>query len=258
MEATAEHRTHDPIPSKWPIITALGVGIIPIGLVSNSHGWKYGLAIVGLGLLITISGASKWWGELLRDRFLGREAVDAESRLKTAMALFIGSEAVIFGSFFAALLYARYHAAAWPPAGMPHFDPLIPGINTAILLTSSVTLHLGHGALERGRRGAVLASILTTIFLGAIFLCGQAYEYGVLNAEAFSLKSGIFGTTFFMLTGFHGLHVLMGLIFLNVVHEATLKGRITAEQHFPFRAASWYWHFVDVVWLFVFTIAYLL
>jgi len=258
LEATVEHKTHEPVPSKWPIIAALGAGTIPIGLVSNAHGWKYGLAVVGVGFLITVLGASKWWSELLRDRFLGREALDAESRLKTAMALFIASEAMIFTSFFAALFYARYHAATWPPPGMPHFDRLIPGINTAILLSSSVTLHWGHGAVERGRRGTVLTSILTTIFLGAIFLCGQAWEYGVLNGEAFTLKSGIFGTTFFMLTGFHGLHVLMGLVFLNVVYDATLKGRITADQHFPFRAASWYWHFVDVVWLFVFTIVYIL
>lgn len=258
MEATAQHKTHDPIPSKWPIITAFGVGLIPVGLVSNSHGWRYGLAVVGAGFLVTISGVSKWWGELLRDRFFGREAVDAEKRLKTAMWLFIGSEAAIFCSFFAALLYARAHASVWPPAGMPHFGRLIPAINTIVLLGSSVTLHMGHGAMERNRRNAVLGSLLTTIVLGAIFLCGQAYEYGVLNGEAFTLRSGVFGTTFFMLTGFHGLHVLMGLVFLNVVYEATLKGRITREQHFPFRAASWYWHFVDMVWLFVFTIAYLI
>ncbi len=117
---------------------------------------------------------------------------------------------------------------------------------------------LRHAALERNRRDGVIASILMTIFLGAIFLCGQAYEYGVLNGAAFNVRSGVFGTTFFMLTGFHGLHVLMGLVFLNVVYGAVLKGRITPEQHFPFRAASWYWHFVDVVWLFVFTIVYLL
>ncbi|HLF05600.1 MAG TPA: cytochrome c oxidase subunit 3, partial [Thermoplasmata archaeon] len=126
------------------------------------------------------------------------------------------------------------------------------------LLSSSVTLHMGHAAMEKDRRSAVIASLLTTIALGAIFLCGQAYEYGVLNGESFTMGSGIFGTTFFMLTGFHGLHVLMGLVFLNVVYEATLKGRLTPEQHFPFRAASWYWHFVDAVWLFVFTIAYIL
>jgi len=258
MEATvAEHKSHDPIPSKWPIITAGGAGLIPIGLVAYAHGVKQGLPLLGLGLLIVILGAGRGWGELLRERFFGREAALTDARLKTAFALFIASEAAIFASFFAALFYARFHAAVWPPAGMPHFDRLLPGINTFVLLFSSFTLHLGHGALARGRRDGVIASLLMTIFLGALFLCGQLYEYGHLNGAAFNLQSGIFGTTFFMLTGFHGLHVLIGILFLNVVYGAAIRGRITPEQHFPFTAASWYWHFVDAIWLGVFTVVYL-
>ena len=258
MEAAAHAHSHDPVPSRWPIITAVGVGLIPVGLVSLIHGWKPGLGVLLLGVAITIFGSGSWWAELLGDRFFGRDAVDAERRLRTAMILFIASEAAIFCSFFAALLYAKSHATTWPPAGMPHFEILVPAVNTFILLFSSVTLHLGHSAVEKGRRDGVIASILMTIMLGAIFLCGQAYEYGFLNGSAFTLKSGIFGSTFFMLTGFHGLHVLIGLIFLNVVYGAVLRGRITPQQHFPFKAASWYWHFVDVVWLFVFTIVYIL
>jgi cytochrome c oxidase subunit 3 len=258
MEASVEHKSHDPVPSKWPIIAALGIGLVPVGLAGNANGWKYGLPVLGLGLAVSLTAAGKWWAELLRDRFFGREAEEAESRLKTAMALFIASEAAIFASFFAAIFYARHHAAVWPPAGMPHFELLVPAVNTGILLSSSVTLHFGHEALMRGRRDGLIAGMLMTIFLGAIFLCGQAYEYGFLNGGAFNIRSGIFGTTFFMLTGFHGLHVLIGIIFLNVVYGAVLRGRITPEQHFPLRAASWYWHFVDAVWIFVFTIVYLL
>jgi len=258
MDAAAHAHSHDPAPSRWPIITAVGVGLIPVGLVSWAPGWPQGLAVLLLGLAITIFGAGSWWGELLRDRFFGRDAVDAEKRLKTAMFFFIASEAAIFCSFFAALIYSRVHSPTWPPAGMPHFEILVPAVNTFILLFSSVTLHLGHSALERNRRDGVIASILMTISLGAIFLCGQAYEYGFLNGSAFNIKSGIFGSTFFMLTGFHGLHVLVGIIFLNVVYGAVLRGRITPQQQFPFKAASWYWHFVDVVWIFVFTIVYLL
>jgi cytochrome c oxidase subunit III len=258
MEAAAHTHSHDPVPSRWPIITALGTGLIPVGLVSAIHGWKQGFGVLALGVVVMLVGASSWWAELLRDRFFGRDAVDAEKRLRTAMVFFIASEAMIFGSFFAALIYARVHAPSWPPPGMPHFEILVPAVNTFILLFSSVTLHLGHGALERNRRDGAIASILMTISLGAIFLCGQAYEYGFLNGSAFSIKSGIFGSTFFMLTGFHGLHVLIGLIFLNVVYGAVLRGQITPQQHFPFRAASWYWHFVDVVWIFVFTIVYIL
>jgi cytochrome c oxidase subunit 3 len=259
MSVTAEqHHSHEPIPSRWPILAAFAMGFIPVGLILNAHGRKEGLWILGFGLAATLWGAGKWWAELLAERFFGRDAADADARNGRSFILFIASEAAIFGSFFAALFYARQHAAAWPPEGMPHFDIVLPAINTVILLGSSVTLHLGHTALGRGRRDGVVASLLMTIFLGALFLCGQAYEYGVLNGEAFTLKSGVFGTTFFMLTGFHGLHVLVGIIFLNVVYGAAVRGRITHEQNFPFQAASWYWHFVDVVWLFVFTVVYLL
>ena len=258
MVATVEHHSHDPVPSRWPIIAAIGVGLVPVGLVANAHGWKGGLAVIGLGLLIALNSAGRWWGELLRDKFFGRDAIEADSRLKRAFAFFIASEAAIFGAFFAALFYARYHAKIWPPEGMPHFEILLPAVNTVILLSSSVTLHLGHVALERGRKDGMIAALLMTIFLGALFLCGQAYEYGFLNGSAFNVKSGIFGTTFFMLTGFHGLHVLVGIIFLNVVYGAAIRNLMTPEQHFPFLAASWYWHFVDIVWICVFTIVYLL
>lgn len=257
MALAMEHHSHEPVPSKWPIITAIGAGLIPVGLVASAHGAKEGLGIALAGLLVTILGSGRWWAELLRDKFVGRDLRDADARLKTAMILFIGSEAAIFGSFFAALLYARFHAAVWPPEGMPRFDIFLPAVNTGILLGSSVTCHLAHIALEKGRRDGVVAALLLTIFLGALFLCGQAYEYGVLHGEAFTIQSGIFGTTFFMLTGFHGLHVLMGIVFLNVVYGAVMRGRITEEQHFPLRAASWYWHFVDAVWVCVFSIVYL-
>jgi hypothetical protein len=131
---------------------------------------------------------------------------------------------------------------------MPHFELLVPAVNTGILLSSSLTLHFGHEALMRGRRDGLIAGMLMTIFLGAIFLCGQAYEYGFLNGGAFNIRSGIFGTTFFMLTGFHGLHVLIGIIFLNVVCGAWSVGG-SRPSNTRLRAASWYWHFVDAVWI---------
>jgi len=258
MAIAMEHHSHDPVPSRWPIITAFGAALIPIGLVAATHGIKEGIGILLLGLFITIMGAGRWWAELLRDSFLGRDLIDADSRLRTAMILFIGSEAAIFASFFAALFYARLHAKAWPPAGMPHFNIVVPAVNTVVLLSSSVTCHLAHVALEKRSKEGVVSALLMTIFLGAIFLCGQAYEYGVLNGEAFNIRSGIFGSTFFMLTGFHGLHVLMGIIFLNVVYGAAMRGSITHDQQFPLKAASWYWHFVDAIWIGVFTVVYLL
>ncbi|HET7903933.1 MAG TPA: heme-copper oxidase subunit III [Candidatus Eisenbacteria bacterium] len=255
--AVASHHSHEPVPSKWPIITALGAGLLPVGIVMNGHGQKAGIAVLLLGLLITILGAGRWWGELLRDKFAGKDLADADGRLKTSFKLFIASEAAIFAAFFAALFYARYHATAWPPTGTPHLDITLPIVNTFILLFSSVTCHFAHMALERGKQEQFVSGLLMTMFLGAIFLCGQAYEYGVLNGESLNIKSGIFGTTFFMLTGFHGLHVLMGVVFLNVVYGAAMRGRITREQHFPFLAAGWYWHFVDAIWIGVFSVVYL-
>ncbi|HLQ66498.1 MAG TPA: heme-copper oxidase subunit III [Candidatus Limnocylindrales bacterium] len=258
MSIAMEKHSHEPVPSRWPIITAIGVGLIPIGLVAATRGAKEGIGILLVGFMITIMGSGRWWAELLRDRFVGSDLLEANSRLKTAMILFIGSEAAIFGSFFGALIYSRVHATGWPPPGMPHFDIVLPAVNTCILLSSSVTCHFAHVALEKRHREGVVSALLLTIFLGAIFLCGQAYEYGVLNGEGLSLKSGIFGSTFFMLTGFHGLHVLMGIVFLNVVYGAVMRGQVTHEQQFPLMAASWYWHFVDAVWICVFTIVYLL
>jgi cytochrome c oxidase subunit 3 len=253
----ASHHSHEPVPSKWPILTAAGAGMLPIGIVLNGHGNKAGMPLILLGLLVTILGSARWWAELLRDKFVGRDLTDADARLKVSFKLFIASEAMIFGAFFAALFYARFHAGTWPPAGMPHFTLLLPAVNTFLLLFSSVTCHFAHMALERGKQEQFIAGLMMTMFLGAVFLCGQAYEYGVLNGEAFNIQSGIFGTTFFMLTGFHGLHVLMGVVFLNVVYGAAMRGRITKEQHFPFLAASWYWHFVDAIWVVVFSVVYL-
>jgi cytochrome c oxidase subunit 3 len=255
--ALASHHSHEPVPSKWPILTAAGAGMLPIGIVLNGHGNKAGTPLILLGLLVTILGSARWWAELLRDKFVGRDLTDADARLKVSFKLFIASEAMIFGAFFAALFYARFHAGTWPPAGMPHFTLLLPAVNTFLLLFSSVTCHFAHMALERGKQEQFIAGLMMTMFLGAVFLCGQAYEYGVLNGEAFNIQSGIFGTTFFMLTGFHGLHVLMGVVFLNVVYGAAMRGRITKEQHFPFLAASWSWHFVDAIWVVVFSVVYL-
>jgi hypothetical protein len=152
MAFAAEHST---IPFRargpsWPP----GLGFVPIGLILNAHGHKQGLLVLAVGLAITFFGAGKWWSSLLLDRFVGRDLVDADSRQKRAFLMFILSEAAIFSAFFAAILYSRAHLKVWPPEGMPHFEVLIPAINTFLLVTSSVTLHLGHTALERGRRTA--------------------------------------------------------------------------------------------------------
>ena len=164
MVATVEHHSHDPVPSHWPIITAIGVGLIPVGIVASAHGWKGGLAVIAAGLFVALSGAGRWWGELLRDKFFGRDAVEADSRLKRMFAFFIASEAMIFGAFFAALFYARHHAKIWPPEGMPHFEILVPAVNTVILLSSSVTLHLGRTARRLDPQGKRVTDDQGTVY----------------------------------------------------------------------------------------------
>jgi cytochrome c oxidase subunit 3 len=198
------------------------------------------------------------------------------------MSWFIFSEVMFFGAFFGALFYARSismpwladldHKFLWPdfaanwgntgPAGtIEKFETMgpfpIPTINTALLLTSGVTLTISHHALRLGDRSKTAIWLAATILLGAIFMGFQAYEYHHAYSELnLKLTSGIYGSTFFMLTGFHGFHVTMGAIMLSVVLYRVMKGHFTADHHFAFEGAAWYWHFVDVVWLGLYVVVY--
>jgi cytochrome c oxidase subunit 3 len=198
------------------------------------------------------------------------------------MSWFIFSEVMFFGAFFGALFYARAismpwlsdldHKVIWPefsghwgnvgPAGtIESFNTMgpfpIPTINTALLLTSGVTLTIAHHALRAGHRSKTAFWLFATILLGAVFMGFQAYEYHHAYTELnLKLTSGIYGSTFFMLTGFHGFHVTMGAIMLSVVLYRVLKGHFTPDHHFAFEGAAWYWHFVDVVWLGLYIVVY--
>ena len=175
------------------------------------------------------------------------------------MALFIASEVMFFVAWFWAFFNAAIYpteqmGGIWPPEGILIFEPFgIPFINTVILLSSGVTVTWAHHALRKNDRRGLILGLWATVVLGVIFTALQAYEY--MNAP-FNFTGGIYGTTFFMATGFHGAHVIIGTIFLAVCLARSYKGHFTPDHHFGFEAAAWYWHFVDVVWLFLFTFIY--
>ncbi len=236
----------------------------------------------GFGLLWFLFVLKSWFGDAIRESEGGMYGKNIDLSYRWSMGWFIFSEVMFFAAFFGALFYARTiampwlgdlnnkilwpdFAAVWPntgPAGVVEsFQTMgpwpIPTINTALLLMSGLTLTWAHHALLAGKRSQLIQGLVLTILLGAIFMCLQVYEYMHAYSELnLKLSSGIYGSTFFLLTGFHGFHVTMGAIMLTVVLIRVLKGHFTPDHHFAFEGAAWYWHFVDVVWLFLYVVVY--
>ena len=174
------------------------------------------------------------------------------------MVIFITSELMFFGALFGAYFTIRAQAGDWPPAGTPHIDAVRTAIFTVFLVSSSFTQHLGVIAIRRGDRDACVRWTAVTVALGLVFLGGQALEYSELFDEGFTIGTNVFGTLFFTMTGFHGLHVAGGLLMLTIVGAKARMGHFSAERHGPAEAVGYYWHFVDVVWLFLFLVLYIL
>ncbi|OGC76446.1 MAG: hypothetical protein A2Z27_04510 [candidate division Zixibacteria bacterium RBG_16_50_21] len=245
--------------SFWPIFLAFAVGLMPFGVLLYVWAGKFGLFFIALGGLLTLYGIGGWLNLLIKERMAHLGATDREAWSRNAVKLFLVSEAAIFGALFTHHFYARAHLPQWPPAGAPHLDTTIPFIATLILVASSFTMEHGHKLLLKGKMVASQRWVLLTIILGAIFLSCQGYEWGFLKAfDEFTLKSGTFGTSFYMMTGFHGLHVSMGLIVLMLTFVRLKLGHFTPQNHFFLVGSSWYWHFVDIVWVFLFGTMYLL
>ncbi len=185
------------------------------------------------------------------------DATRARSNMLLGVRLGIASEVMLFGALFAAYFVIRADSGVWPPENFGGERPeiLLPGINTILLVSSSVTMQLGVWAAARGDRGRLLRWLGITVGLGLVFLSIQAFEYA---NNGFGLRDGVFGSTFYTLTGFHGGHVLVGLIFIAIVANRARRGLVTSERHTAVEAASYYWHFVDVVWLFLFSTLYVL
>jgi cytochrome c oxidase subunit 3 len=251
------------------------------GAASWFNGWGFGGYIVLLGFAILVFMMVRWFGDVIRESEGNKYGRWEDVSFRWGMSWFIFSEVMFFAAFFGALYYARQlsvpdlgsieskmlwpdFAPQWPSAGPDFKDPFtpmaawgIPAINTLLLLSSGVTVTIAHWALKENKRGQLALFMFFTIALGVTFLGFQIYEYAHAYAELnLKLTTGIYGSTFFMLTGFHGFHVTLGAIMLTVILLRCLAGHFQPEHHFAFEAVAWYWHFVDVVWLGLFIFVY--
>jgi cytochrome c oxidase subunit 3 len=273
-------------PSKWPLVGSTALFFMALGAIFAMNailplGW-FSLAL-GFGILLYMLFG--WFGQVIAESEKGMYNQQVDMSFRWSMGWFIFSEVMFFAAFFGALFYARAYSvpwlgdmdnrllwegysAPWPTAG-PYLDanpaynftPMgawgIPAINTLLLLSSGGTVTWAHWALKMGKRSQLIWGLFLTVLLGVVFLGFQIYEYVHAYSDLnLKLSSGIFGSTFFMLTGFHGFHVTLGATMLIVILVRSMKGHFTAERHFAFEAVAWYWHFVDVVWLGLFIVVY--
>jgi cytochrome c oxidase subunit 3 len=267
-----KHDYHLVDPSPWPIIGSVGAFITAVGAIIYFQTWLKGAPplfgvpfftgpwyLIG-GALIMIYTFVGWWRDVINESVVrGDHTPVVKLGLRYGMILFIASEVMFFVAWFwayfnAALFPAHINLSTWPPENIVTFDPWdIPLLNTLVLLTSGTTVTWAHHAIQTGNQRAAVTGLGLTILLGILFTSLQAYEY---SHAAFTLWGNIYGSTFFMATGFHGFHVIVGTLFLIVCFFRARAGHFTPERHFGFEAAAWYWHFVDVVWLFLFASIY--
>ena len=277
-----------PSPSRHPAMAALGLFFVILGAGQWINGVGWGEYSLILGMVILLSTLFVWFKQAIGESEDGLYSDRVDVSFRWSMSWFIFSEVMFFAAFFGALYWARVHSipalgsldnqilwpdfkAIWPSAGggitgspantVEPFATMgpwpLPTINTALLLTSGVTLTIAHHALLAGQRGKTIAWMWITVLLGVTFLCVQGYEYSHAYSELnLKLTSGVYGSTFFMLTGFHGFHVFVGMLMLLFITLRLQKGHFTPERHFGFEGAAWYWHFVDVVWLGLYLVVY--
>nr|UBU97847.1 cytochrome c oxidase subunit 3 [Tarbinskiellus sp.] len=258
MTTNQNHPFHLVNMSPWPITGAIGAMTIAAGLIMMFHQYKF--TILMLGVLITILTMIQWWRDITREgTFQGLHTSVVNMGLRWGMILFIVSEIFFFISFFWAFFHSSLSPAVdlgmmWPPMGIKPFNPMqIPLLNTAILLASGVTVTWAHHSLMESNHSQSMQGLLFTIILGIYFTILQAYEY--LEAP-FTIADSVYGSTFFVATGFHGLHVIIGTTFLIICLMRHMMFHFSSNHHFGFEAAAWYWHFVDVVWLFLYITIY--
>nr|YP_010329986.1 cytochrome c oxidase subunit III [Theretra alecto]UNP54913.1 cytochrome c oxidase subunit 3 [Theretra alecto] len=244
--------------SPWPLTGSIGVLTLVTGMVKWFHNFNMNLLI--LGYIITILTLYQWWRDVCREgTFQGKHTIMVTKGLQWGMILFIVSEILFFMSFFWAFFHSSLSpnieiGAMWPPISIYPFNPFqIPLLNTIILISSGMTVTWAHHSLMENNYTQTIQSLFLTILLGIYFTILQAYEY--LEAP-FTISDSIYGSTFFMATGFHGLHVIIGTMFLIICFIRQLNNHFSKNHHFGFEAAAWYWHFVDVVWLFLYISIY--
>ena len=277
-----------PQPSRHPASAALGLFFVILGASQWINGVEWGKWSLFAGLLWLFWVLFQWFGDSVRESESGQYGRKIDLSYRWSMSWFIFSEVMFFGAFFTALWWMRSHSvpalggldnailwpdfkAVWPstspgatasPAGIVEpFQTMgpfwLPTINTALLLTSGVTLTIAHHALQAGNRSKTILWMWATVLLGATFAVVQGYEYFHAYTDLnLKMSSGAYGSTFFMLTGFHGFHVIVGMLMLLFITLRLMKGHFTPERHFGFEGAAWYWHFVDVVWLGLYVLVY--
>ena len=260
-----------PGPSRHPVMAAIGLFFVILGAGQWINGAAWGRYALFGGLAWWLVVLYQWFRDAVSESEGGQYGHKIDLSFRWSMTWFIFSEVMFFGAFFTALWWARAHsvpalgsldnALLWPEFKAVPFQTMgpfwLPTINTALLLTSGVTLTIAHHALRDGNRGKTIGYMWLTVLLGITFLFVQGYEYAHAYSDLnLKLSSGVFGSTFFMLTGFHGFHVFVGMLMLLFITLRLQKGHFTAERHFGFEGAAWYWHFVDVVWLGLYILVY--
>nr|WHI93489.1 cytochrome c oxidase subunit III [Madrepora oculata] len=244
--------------SPWPFVGAAGAFFLTVGSVVFFH---YGFSfLLYLGLVVILGVMFVWWQDIIREStFQGHHSLVVKQGIKYGMLLFILSEVLFFFSFFWAFFHSSLApvvelGVVWPPKGISVLSPLgVPLINTAVLLTSGVTVTIAHHAIVSGDKTEAQLALFWTIFFGVYFTILQAAEY---YQAPFALSDSVYGAIFFVATGFHGFHVIIGTTFLLVCLFRLFSDQFTSCQHVGFEAACWYWHFVDVVWLFLYICVY--
>jgi len=258
-----KHPYHLVDPSPWPFVASWGAFLLVLGIVLSAHGIT-SLVLVA-GLLAVLFVMFVWWRDVLKEsRTPGMHTPVVRLGLRYGMIMFIASEVMFFVGFFWSWFHFNFFPdfvsghvgpAVWPPAGVHTFDPWhLPMLNTMILLLSGTTVTWAHHGLLEGNRKALVNGLILTVLLGFTFTCLQAVEYA--DAPFKFSGGGVYPSVFFLATGFHGFHVIVGTCFLLVCLIRAIRGQFTPERHFGFEAAAWYWHFVDVVWLFLFVCIY--
>jgi cytochrome c oxidase subunit III len=268
--------------SRHPVMASIGLLGFGSGMTGWVNGYSWGAPLTIASVVYVLFVLYKWFGDAISESNSGQNSINVDVSYRWSMSWFIFSEIMFFAAFFSALFYARSismpwlgdieskllwptFTAVWPndgPAGLvEQFSTMgpwpIPTINTLLLLSSGVTVTWAHHAIRENNQKHAVWGLAATVFLGAIFLGFQVYEYIHAYRDLnLKLTSGVYGSTFFMLTGFHGFHVFLGALMLAVVLRRAIRGDFTADNHFAFEGASWYWHFVDVVWLGLYVVIY--
>ena len=258
MSGEAKHQYHLVEPSPWPLVGSMAAFVLTLGGVLYMHENAYGVATMGVGLMLVLATMFFWWRDIIREaEYQGHHTPIVQIGMRYGMLLFISSEVMFFVAFFWAFFDRALFPAGgiWPPEGIVTFDPFdLPLINTLVLLLSGCTVTWAHHAIVEGNRRDFMIGLGLTVGLGMLFTALQALEY---SHAPFAFSDGIYPSVFFMATGFHGFHVIIGTLFLAVCMWRGALGHFTPKQHFGFEAAAWYWHFVDVVWLFLFVAVYI-